>query len=209
MKNWQTDYKRYRETLRALLEKRDDIRAYLGILLSLFTVSFFGIFALRPTLTTIGELVSQINTQRETLATLDQKVKNLDTARVNLQKIRADLPVLDQALPTLADPHLVVRQMETLAGSEGVTPVNISIGKTPILGAAAESKAQTYPFSFTFQGDAPNILSFLDNLKTLRRIVAINEVTINIKSQTGSNDLIGSSVLQLIIGGDIPYYPKQ
>lgn len=207
MNDWRTNYQKYRQLLQALIEKREDIRAYIGILLSLVTVSFFGIFALRPTLTTIGELVSQINTQHQTLDSLNQKIKNLGIAKTNLQKVKADLVVLDQAIPNTADPHLVVRQMEILATREGVAPANISIGKTNILGATTD-ELQDYPFSFTFQGDAEKVLSFLNNLKSLRRIIALDEVTINRKAEAGSSDLIGSSTLQLIISGDLPYFPK-
>ena len=209
MENWRTNYKRYRESIASLIEKREDIRAYLGILLSLFTVSFFGIFALRPTLTTIGELVSQINTQRKTVETLNQKIENLEMAKINLQKVRSDLLVLDQAIPANPDPHIVIRQMETLAKTQTINPANISVGKTPILGASSQiEELQSYPFSFTFQGDTTNILSFFDKVKTLRRIVTIDRVTINRKAQSDSGDLTESSLLQLTISGDLPYYPK-
>ena len=214
MQNWRTNYHRYRELLQILLEKREDVRAYIGILLSLSAVSFFSVFALRPTLTTIGELVSQINNQRQVLETLNQKIKNLETAKTNLQKIKSDIAVLDQAIPTAADPQFAIRQVESLAKVEGVTPANITIGKTAILGTNSASDAQgkpslAYPFSFTFQAEAPQTLSFLNNLKTLRRVLEIDEVTINRKVQVGSSDLIGGSTLQLIISGVLPYYPKQ
>ncbi|MBI3290096.1 type 4a pilus biogenesis protein PilO [Candidatus Microgenomates bacterium] len=209
--NWRTNYTKYRQLLQSLLEKREDIRAYLSILLSLATVAFFGVFALRPTLTTIGELVSQINSERQILATLDQKIKNLETAKTNLQKIKADLPVLDQAIPAVPDPHLAVRQIETLAAQNGVTPINIALGKTPLVNTTPVLGAQTdssYPFSFAFNGEAQNLLSFLNNLKSLRRIVMIDGITINRKAEVGSSDLVGNSTLQLIISGDLPYITK-
>lgn len=205
--NWKLDYSRYQALLATLLAKREDIRAYLGIFLSLFTVSFFSIFALRPTLITIGELNAQIKQERETLATLNQKVENLETASLNLQKVKADLTLLSQAIPTEPNPHLAIRQIEGLAAKEGVTMRDAAIGKTPLVGDT-KTGLQLYPFSFTFQGDAEKILNLLKNIGKLRRNILVETLVANTKVQTGTGDLAGSSTLQLTIEGKFTYYPE-
>ena len=96
--DWKKNYVRYRSyflDIAGRYKERTDIRVYLEILLSLTTISIFSIFALRPTLLTIGGLIKDIEAKKATLVKMDEKMKNLSQAQ-NLydqerEKIRREL----------------------------------------------------------------------------------------------------------------------
>ena len=64
----------------ASYSQKPSLKAYLEILLSLFTISILGIFAIRPTTITIGKLYNEIKAKEETIKRMDQKIQNLKNA---------------------------------------------------------------------------------------------------------------------------------
>ncbi len=76
---WRKDYLRYRSyflNVLNLYKRKEDLRMFLEIMLSLSAISFFSIFALRPTFLTIATLLKEINAKKGTIITMDTKIKN-------------------------------------------------------------------------------------------------------------------------------------
>lgn len=184
-------------------DKQPDLRAYIGILLSLFAISFFSIFALRPTLVTIGEIVAQIRTQKEVNASLEQKIKSLQLAQANWRKITADLPLIDQALPELPAPQNFARQTEAVAAKQNVLLKDLSLGKVSLLGDTS-SGLQLFPFSFTVQGEPARVFSFLSNFESSRLALVWQTVTIGKKAKTEGQET--GTQLNLTVSGGVAYY---
>ncbi|MBI4059036.1 type 4a pilus biogenesis protein PilO [Candidatus Microgenomates bacterium] len=201
-KSWRASYQRYLKLLSLTWQKRQDIRAYIGILLSLSAISFFGAFALRPTLITIGELVSQIKTQKETLAQLDQKVQNLQTASTNFNKVKSDLGLVDQAMPASPKPDAFLRQIEALAAQEGVAVQDTNIEKI-ILKGEQKSNPPTFKITFTTDGEYINTVSFLHKLVSLRRELTWDSLTLGAKA--GADE--GGRPISLTISGQLVFVP--
>ncbi|MEK7182538.1 MAG: type 4a pilus biogenesis protein PilO [Patescibacteria group bacterium] len=202
--NWPTTrYQKYFQLIRTIWEKREDIRAYVGILLSLTTISFFGVWALRPTLTTIADLFSQIRTQRETVVQLDEKIKKLQEAQTTWRRLTPDLPLIDQALPETARPELFARQIEVLAVQENVALSVISVGEITVVGKGKMGTNQ-FPLSFTVHGDAQRIFSFLKKLSTLRRALSWEIVTL--QSRKTEEAVASGAQLTLSVNGTVPFY---
>ena len=84
---WKKDYLRYKSfflNVLAIYKQRTDLHLFSEILLSLITILLFGIFAIRPTLLTIAQLVKDIRGKEATLALMDQKINSLNRARAIL-----------------------------------------------------------------------------------------------------------------------------
>lgn len=205
-KNWRLAYyQNYLNLLKVMWQKREDIRAYTGILLSLFAVTFFGIFAIRPTLKTIGELTSQIRGQKEIVATLDQKINSLETAQKTWQEITPHISILNQALPEIPNAEIFIRQVETFALQENLIIQDLSLGKLNLMGETGDG-LKFFTFLVAVQGEPEKVFSFSEKLQNLRRVFVWQTVVLGEKKEKGQSTSSGK--LTLTIGGGVPYFLK-
>jgi Tfp pilus assembly protein PilO len=179
-----TDYFRYRHyftNLSAFYQKKE-YRAYVGLILSLFTIAFFGFFAIRPTLVTIASLTKEIEDKQMVVQKLEAKIEALGRARSEYEAISAELFLVEEALPQKTDLSLFVRQIETLAVQSGVSLQAVQFGETPILGELPskpnskktqqkDKELSTITFNLSVTGDYQNLKGFLQGLEELRRLV--------------------------------------
>lgn len=211
---WRKDYLRYKAYYLNILnfyKKREDLRMFLEIMLSLVTISFFGIFALRPTFLTISALLKGINTKKETIVKMDTKIKNLQTAQNILSLESSRIPILDLSVPVSPQPQMFVHQIEGSASNAQVQVLGIRIDETFLKGDSAASSQRikadpNFPtgtssmgFSVSATGSFQNLFSFLKNLEDLRNPIRVDILGMNI-SQTEEGN-----ILTLVITGKTPY----
>lgn len=103
---------------------------FLEIILSLAAISFFSIFAIRPTFLTIAELLKEINTKKETAAIMDTKIKSLQTAQEILNQESIRIPIIDLSVPKSPQPQIFVRQIEGAASTAKVKVLGIRVDET-------------------------------------------------------------------------------
>jgi len=213
---WRKEYIRYKEYFLNVLniyKQKEDLRMFLEILLSLATVSFFGAFALRPTLVTIAALLTEINSKEEIVAKLDTKIQNLSLATSLMESETARLPLIEDAVPVSASPETFVRQFEGLAAKNGINLLGVSLGQATLLGevkkAPPEEGVTPLPedalgisFSISLSGNYPELLGFLTDLEKLRRPLAIDTTGIT----TTQRD--EGKVLVILVSGRAPYISK-
>jgi hypothetical protein len=108
-------YQRYLSQIKEIYKKREDIKVYSGLILSLLTISFFGFFAIKPTLSTIASLVKEIKDKREVNQKLQEKINALTLAQGELLQVSDDLYLLDEALTPKPNLALFINQLEVLA----------------------------------------------------------------------------------------------
>jgi hypothetical protein len=219
--DWRKDYVRYRSFFLSMMSKyqeRADIKAYLEILLSLGTVAIFTLFALRPTILTIAQLLKDIESKRQTLAIMDTKITNLAQAQSLYEQERSKIVLLESAIPKTSEPDIFSRQVEGLVGAhdinitsftlEGGTILGSTIPKstgTPAKDTLPEGAAET---GFTLTGTTPienyqKISSFLTDFEKLRRPVVINEIRITRGQEKDSQEIV------LYLKGQLPYLSSQ
>jgi len=170
---------------------------FLEILLSLATISFFGIFAIRPTLLTISQLVVDIKSKKETIATMDTKIKNLESAQQILLEETSRLPLLNTSVFDMPRPEVAARQFEGLANKNAVKILGLSFEKTTLKPLPENSEAINLSVSAT--GSYQGLYSFLKDIENLRIPVQID--TVQIGASKGENE----TFLTLVISGRIPY----
>lgn len=165
--------------------------AYLYITLSLFTVSFFGIFAIKPTLDTISNLNKQYNDNQLVYEALKKKlvsIQSLDNEYVVIQK---DLGRIYLAIPKTNNIPYLTRQLEELAKEKNVTLTKLDFG-TIELYPATKPSPNLYSFTFVLsvEGSEENVNSFITGVISFDRIVAIDRI---ITGKT-ENNKFGTSV---------------
>lgn len=214
---WKKEYLRYRSyflNTMSLYKKREDIKTYLEIVLSLVAISFFGFFALRPTLLTIAELLKQIENKKEIVSQMDTKIRNLQKAQNILTQEASRIKIVNFSIPSFPQPQSFMYQIESLAAQSQIQVLGINVNEVQLKGKPPESSTSTkeintFPdgikgmtFSINAMGTYQNIFSFLKNLENLRTPVKISVLGINIsKSEEGNT-------LALSITGKMPYLEK-
>lgn len=213
--DYRREYSRYQKyflALRRLYDERPDVRAYLGILLSLVAVSFFIVFALQPTLTTIASLFSQIKTQQEVLAKLEEKSASLEQAQNTYLAMQDRLLEVRMAIPQSPQPALFLRQLEVLAVRNNVSILTVSVeevtlfggpGKTPKTATAQKlpAGAADLTFSISLTGSYPALSQFLANLSQLRRPILFENVVFASQAASGN--------ITMAITGTVPFQQEE
>lgn len=197
-------YHRYRQYASGvtILYKKKKTRVYTGIILSIFTVAFFGFFAIRPTLVTIGGLLKEIKDKREIVAEMDQKIDDLNQAQTNYNQIRDDLYLVEESLPLDPDLPILIKQLESLARLSSVVIESVRFEKTNLQGEIEIEEGQAVGFSITVMGSYENLKEFLNSIDTLRRIISVE--SFGFTSKTEEETLI----LVLTFNGAANYLTK-
>jgi Tfp pilus assembly protein PilO len=179
------------------------VQTSLTLVLSLFVVSFFIAFALRPTIISITTLKKNITESQATLKTLDVKVANLQKASKELDAIKPFLPTLNREIPNDGAKYSpLILAVEGLAQETGVQLESESLGSTllfsRLLSPFTPNKSQNIvllPFTVRVTGTYPNVYNFLTKLVSIERVIAVDSVTISREaSSKNSTGLVSLNV---------------
>lgn len=210
---WRKSYLRYRTfflNIYSIYKRRPDVKMFLEIILSLFTISIFATLALRPTVLTITQLLEEIEAKEETIEKMDTKIRNLQTAQNIYNQEQSRIVLLDQAVPEEPTPESFVRQIEGLASTRNVSVLGMSIGEVVLVGKEEEKKvsdevtplpqnAGQVIFSVSVQGDYDQLDTFFNDLNSLRRPLKIDSINFN------SAETEEGQTLVLVVQGRVPY----
>lgn len=199
---WRKEYLRYKSyylNVLNLYKSKGDLRMFMEIIFSLITISFFGIFALRPTFLTISTLLKEIDSKKETIAKMDTKIKNLQTAQNILNQESLRIPIVELSIPVLPHPQTFVHQIEGSASMAQVQILGVRIDETSLKGNTLIKDQEMMGFSVSATGSFQNLFSFLKNLENLRNPIKIDTLGISLIKQETAN------ILTLIVTGKVPY----
>lgn len=174
------------------------VQMSLTMVLSLFVLSVFIIFALRPTVVSITTLKKTIAESESTLKQLETKIASLQKVSTELESLQLFLPILNTSIPNNGATYApLITSVESLANQTGTKLENESIGPTllfsRILSPFSPNKNQKVimlPFTVKLSGTFPGISDFLTKLLTMDRIIGIESVIITKEaiSTTASKD---------------------
>jgi hypothetical protein len=221
---WRKNYLRYKSyflNVAGQYRERTDVKVYLEILLSLATVTIFSVFALRPTLLTIAELIKEIETKNGTIAIIDSKIDDLSKAQRLTDQQKANIALLKIAIPQEPSPDIFARQVEVLTQKNQTPLSGFSLGKTTILGDTTsrpntpqaqinESGIQSDQLTFSLQtkvniAEYEKASALLGEIEKLRRPVGIGSFTFNAAEDKEE----GEKILIFSITGFLPYLESE
>lgn len=181
-KNYRQYYRKYYEDYLQPIVNSRKTTAYFMIILSCLTISFFGLFAIRPTLMTIAELKKQIQDSQLVNDKLQQKINALITAQEEMQRIRPFIPAVYEAVPNNPSITSLMSKLESLAEESEVTLASYELGSITYNfqkqsgDDAIEEKQNLPPVSIDItvyiRGKYSQVKSYLDKLLTSRRIIS-------------------------------------
>lgn len=199
---WQQNYQIYRkyiQSISTLYQERSDLRAFTEILLSVLAITMFTLFAIRPTLVTIAGLNSDIRTKNETIAQLDRKIESLVAAQALYEEKKATIALLDSAIPTVPEPEITIRQVESIASQTGLQLSGLTVGSVDLTKTTVQD-LETVPFSISGTGGYRAMFAFLQQIEKMRRPLAESQMTMAL-----SGDNTDLNQLTLTIKGVLPF----
>ncbi len=192
---------------------KPDLKIYLELILSISTIAIFSVFAIKPTILTIIDLNKEITQKEETVSKLEEKITNLQSANTILQKEAERLILVDQAVPNVADPEQLIKQIEYLASIKNVQLLNFSTSDVTLIGKNETKKkvselenlpdnADEIPFNISASGSYKNLIEYLKILEFQRRPIKVDSVAFN----TSTTD--SGKILTMTLTGRVPYLYK-
>lgn len=169
-------------------------RTYSPLIFSLITIAIFSYYAIRPTVTTILSLQKSIDEQTSILDRLQEKVKSLSTGKQNYENIDSDVRnKLVNLIPNNPELAQIINSVNYLAkqSDASVSGLQFQTVKLENKKNLLNKDAPLTQIDFTLiaQGDYPNLMRFLSEMKKIDRL--INIVSINF-SQPPDSSLIMS-----------------
>jgi len=171
-----TRYRRYYSLITPFIAT-EKARAYTMLTLSLFAMSFFGIFAINPTLTTIAELRKKVEDAELVQRQLQNKISNLSQLQKTYPTIEHEVPIIFDALPPLGRAANLLGKVNALAARYNIAFTSLQVQRVP-LDSSKRNEATQFSITMSGTGSYENIYSLLRNLSTLDRIITIEQLTI-------------------------------
>jgi len=183
--------------------KTKKAKVYTSIIAALVTIIFFVVFAIKPTLITIAQLIRQVKDQQFVLTSLEGKIKDLSQAQINYLNSESKIYLIDEALPISAEVDSLAKQLETLSRKTEVSIESFRINETILdtVEKKTTTQKESVNFSITTIGSYENLRKFIILLSDLRRVISIKSFVF----QVGRD---ASGILALNINGQAWFLPK-
>lgn len=174
--NYHNYYKRFDVFL-----KKPTTRISGLISLTIFTVAFFLVMAILPTLKTIASLQKEIDDSQAINSQLYKKTQALQTAEINYTKIVNDLGLINNILPEKEVFEKLSWQIQWLAKQRGVEVTSGTFEGFKLIGQQ-ESGIKGLGIELTVNGGYPQIKDWLNSLTNIDRLITIQSVSLGIKN---------------------------
>lgn len=213
-------YKRYYQSIDAIT-KHPRTRNYTAVIFSFLAISLFGWYAIRPTIQTILLLRREIEDDKKVSKLMEDKIAKLIDAQASYQKVRSEVSLIPEALPQDPDAIHIAAALRSLGDTTNASVSAITIADSPLLGsdksssqsaskATAQSSGSTppvtvfkgqsvsdIPFNVTVEGPYSTILSYINELLSLRRIISIETLHLGESKDTSTANASSSATIQL------------
>lgn len=206
MSNWKESYSRYKGFFLNIVElykKRSEVKIFLELILTVVSLVIFSVFALKPTLVTIIELVKEIQAKEETIGKMDEKIKNLIAAQTNLSRERESLILLDQAMPIYPYPEQTMGQFVGLANEKQIGLESVNLGDISLKGGVSKNRSSSsdleklpenvnsFDITVNMNGSFESLIDTLAYIEKMRRPVKIDSVSL---SKSVSEDEVQNNI---------------
>ncbi len=176
----------------------------LELFLSVAAVIFFAVFAIRPTLLIMSDLIKEIEDKEKLDNQLQQKIAALSSAQSEYQIIKHRLEVLDVAVPNQPMILYSFKILEKVASDNQVIIQSVSLNEIPpeepIALQEATLKRNDLLFKIVVAGNYLTIKNFAHMLKQSQRVFNIQNIAFNVEDNRGAKNLEATFTI------NIPYY---
>ena len=165
--------------------KEERTQKFTTLVLTLVALSFFGLFAISPTLSTIANLNKQLDDNKFVDQQLQTKINNLYLLQQKYTELTPDLPYVFNSVPKGPEVPLLVAQIQSVAKDSGISITGLQTFETQVPDPTTPAKdSYAYTFSLSANGSYENISKFANSILNIQRVISIN--ILSITRNTGS-----------------------
>lgn len=191
-KRFVPDLEKYKNVrmLPAISDKKT--QAVTMIILTLFTLAFFGIFAISPTISTIAELNKQLGDSQFVSDQLDKKIVNLSSLRKQYLLLGNTVSLVFSAVPKNPLPSKILGQLQALADANNLTLSNSQVFQTDLVRVSTSPNVSSFTFAINGSGSSKQVSNFLNDLINFDRLIQVDNISIARGGET--NDTVQISI---------------
>lgn len=163
------------------------VKTYGSTIFTIFAITIFVFFAIKPTVETILVLQKKLETYDEALAKINKKANDLSLGKQNYQNLDQDIKdQIQSAIPDIVDLKSVIQTLEQTAKKN-----EASVSALQVQPFLLEVKKDAYGtlsevnFTFNVEGSYHNLISLLQDLKSSVRLISIDNLSLNKVSEEG------------------------
>lgn len=175
----------YTDLFPALKEER--VQKFTKLVLTLIALSFFGLIAINPTLSTIAQLNKELADDTFVDQNLTQKISNLSTLSDKYRSLEPDLPIILMSVPKNPEIPTFAAQIQSVIKSSNLDLISFQTFEVEL--ASTPKTYSSFSFALATEGTYNDISKFLNLLTSMQRIIAIDNVSLTKKSVGNSLQL--------------------
>lgn len=151
------------------------------LFLTIGAVLFFALFAIRPTILTMTELVKEIEDKKETSEALSRKVTVLQTVQGEYFALQDQLYLLDEVIPIEPDPERYLRIIEKVASDNRISISSMQVNEIPLEPEESVAFTRKSPvegqINLSLTGEYQAIRQFLQTLSEVRPLISLDSIS--------------------------------
>lgn len=163
---------------------------YIEIGATFFIISFFLLFAVRPTVLVISALVGEIKSKELASTQMKAKIDKLIVAQDIFSQVQEKYALIESALPSRPNYSAIAKHVNgSLIESQLPTSqINFSFAKADSRQATLlPTSVSSYSISTSIKGNYPAILTAIDKLLNSRRLIDIKTITLSTSKDTSKD----------------------
>jgi len=160
--------------------KEEKMQKFTTLVFTIVALSFFGLFAISPTLSTIANLNKQLEDNKFVDKELQEKINNLYLLQQKYGQLTPDLPYVLDSFPKNPQVPLLVAQLQSLAQSSNTAISSLQTFEVEIPNSYNNTK-KFYAFSFSVSasGSYEDLSKFINSVIKMQRVVSINILSLS------------------------------
>jgi Tfp pilus assembly protein PilO len=168
--------------------KEEKMQKFTTLVFTITAISFFGLFAISPTLSTIANLNKQLEDSKFVEKQLQDKINNLYQLQQKYSQLTPDLPYVLDSFPKNPQVPLLVAQLQSLAKSSNIELSSLQTFEVEVPTSSVSTKNYyAYTFSIFANGSYENLSKFINSIVNMQRIVSINIITLTRNTGEGAS----------------------
>lgn len=176
-----------------------------------FLIAFFGLFAIKPAITTISGLIGDIKAKEQLTVKLRERIKNIIQAQENYALIQEKYSVIESSLPEGYHFFNSSSQFRASFIEQNVASDRLVYGFSDTQKQSVKN-LQTYNIKTGGQADFSQIVGFVDKILGVRRLMDIDQINFSIEKDAyagSQSEASASGGLKFNINADVFYWEEE
>lgn len=190
------------------LKKRQEDQKFLKSIEIAFTftaISFFLIFAIKPTATTISALVGDIKSKQILVKEMHSKINNIVIAQDNFSKVQEKYRVVESSLPDSQRYYYSANQLRL---SAQLSQINLDKLSFNIEDKPINPNLKYYSVSISQNSDFTSTVDFITKLQDSRRLLDLHPINLAVKISKDKESTPSASSINFSLNSRLYYWQQ-